>query len=113
MPTNFWLSPAIVANWMNFQITGTTTTAPITSATETFQKFYWGAGAELVYQQNNSRLSALVAGSDRYLMADAALAVALGTNFDLTVGWVGKYAKMDRETVARLTALALGLVVRF
>ena len=112
-PTNFWLSPAIVANWMNFQITGTTTIAPITAATETFQNFYWGGGAELVYQQNNSRLSALVAGSDRYLMCDAALAVALGSNFDLTVGWQGKQVKMERDSTLRLTALALGLAVRF
>ena len=112
-PTNFWLSPAIVANWMDFKVTGTTTSGTQMSASETFQKFYWGAGAELVYQQNNARLSALLAGSDRYLMADTALAVALGTNFDLTVGWQGKQVKMERDTVARLTALTCGVAVRF
>lgn len=67
----------------------------------------------MVYQQNNARLSALVAGSDRYLMADTALAVALGTNFDLTVGWQGKQVKMERDTTVRLSAPTLGLLVRF
>jgi hypothetical protein len=112
-PTNLWLSPAIVANWMDFQVTGTTTVAPITAATETFNNFYWGGGLEAVYQQNNSRLSALVAGSDKYLMADTALAVALGNNFDLTAGWQGKRVQMERDTTMRLTTMALGLQVRF
>ena len=112
-PQNFWLSPAIVANWIPFQIKGSTTTGTITSATETFNNFYWGGGIEMVYQQPNSRISALVAGSDKYLLADCSLAYSVGSNLDFVFGWQGRQLKMDRDTIARLSSPNLGVLVRF
>jgi hypothetical protein len=113
-PTRFWLSPAFVANWMDFKITGTTTTpgTPVTG-TETFQHFYWGGGLEFLYEKPYSRISALAVGSDKYLMADCNLAYSVGSNLDLTFGWQGKQIKMERDTTVRLTAPTLGLLVRF
>jgi hypothetical protein len=105
-PQQFWLNPAIVANWIPFTVTGTTTTG-------TFNNFYWGGGMEMVYQQPYSRLTALVAGSDKYLMADCSLAYSVGSNLDIVAGWQGKQLKMDRNTIARITAPSLGMLVRF
>jgi hypothetical protein len=112
-PQNFWLSPAIVANWIPFQITGSTTTGTIVSATETLNNFYWGGGVEMVYQQPCSRISALVAGSDKYLLADCSLAYSVGSNLDLVFGWEGRQLKMERNTIMRLGSPNLGLLVRF
>lgn len=112
-PQNFWLSPAVVANWIPFEIKGATTTGTITSATERFNNFFWGGGVEMVYQQPYSRISALVAGSDKYLLADCSLAYSIGSNLDLIFGWQAKRILMERDTVMRLTAPNLGVLVRF
>jgi len=113
VPRSFWLSPAFVANWIDFKITGTTLTPIAITGSETFNAFFWGGGLEAVYSQPSSRISVLAAASDKYLIADCNLAYAVGTNLDISVGWQGKQIKLERDTTVRLTAPTLGITCRF
>jgi hypothetical protein len=113
-PTRIWLSPAVILNWTEFKITGTTTNPGVAiTGSETFNNCFWAGGVEFVYDQLPSKISVLAAGSDKYLMADASLAYSIANSLDLTVGWTGKQVKLEKETTMRLTAPTLGLAVRF
>ncbi len=109
----FWLNPAIIANFSTFKLTGTTTIAPVVSATETFDRFDWAAGVEAVYQQPSSRISALLAGSDKFLFADCLLAYSVANTLDLTFGWKAQRILADRDITLRLSAPFVGVLMRF